>query len=1222
MIAFQPSGIPTSTFYSGPNPTAPWAGDPTLTAAAESKYNKMFIDGNFSELQSEIPYRIRRGAAEFNQAPSYFVLDYHITFSTDVDRSSFYSQLLWSTIQESVTDYMAQTYDSNDPGDLIVIRALKSELQKIAPGGEKDISTDNIQKRILFSPQFLQQVFFDGGNSPTLTNLQKGEIFINKFMNEVLGEVEGAPMTDGRGRGQYARPRTIDEVNALNAQQRAALPSLAAGAGFTPVAESQLTEQEKINYRQCVLISDLLNKDLGNSYSELYMKNWHTGSASSQPTIEEPYHGRIYPVTDSPAFFEPDALINMCTTSKKTKQYFLDTGSKRENLHYELYWVYTDEYSGELRETEIFLTTNSPERYNLDELVREDIITSERVKKISWAKSNGYGYSITKVDVDFNGTNPSTARKDVKVNLTIDLDNLKSIDTPCAFIKMKSPDKDPSGKKIPEKDRQTTKIELRIFDLVTLPTVETIETRKSAGGGIHADQYSPDYSRLRLKVWCANGFENPLATEDALIIDLATIDHTLTRNDDAVGSTDLVINYAGYFETAMNDPFNDALVGGDIIANRYNRSQTLATSILDNKCSNELARELTRVQQEQDRLETTFESDTGGLIKRLFEKALIFGYEYNQSEVQGNRIGRSFLPNKNFVTNLQDLGPVNLQRFTEAAGWFSGRPDNYIQAVDGEVDVVLDEIQGFSQYGFFLGDLMNELLDCMYQNGSNEMRPHCENMNLRFLVGTFQVPHPRDSTRVVTINPLAIPLDLGFFNSWYHDTIVKKGLTSYPVGVFIKDLVERLVNNVIYETCFSILLPGETPPKFRSTFFTDHSKKWFKWKEVNGIRCFDPMDIQANAPARRRGQSRRLWRTQNEPNILMKRDINTPVAEARNYFVLYQQNPGYYRQLKYQRSSKLSNDPYTLTLYYGVNTKSNAYISDVKFTKTTSTYLREARYFNSDFGSLTLLANVYDLDFTIGSPKATTSLYPGNIINFILTDWTGDVDYRPGEPLGESDPHVEGTRANILGFGGYYIIKSVKYSMTLDKANEFKVVVSTKFLGTDALDRKFRENTKDVPFATDPKECTNVLNLEIGNLERVSEATGISAQDFERVLRESNFKPKEKKPPKAQKQSGFIQKNTPKNASSSGAAPVVPKDPFAKPEDRPVEATSAVRDEISAYLKENAFGQLAIGVPFDYPHKFKGYTGKLKIKKISATEAILLDKNGKEIPKSKTTIPQ
>ena len=62
------------------------------------------------------------------------------------------------------------------------------------------------------------------------------------------------------------------------------------------------------------------------------------------------------------------------------------------------------------------------------------------------------------------------------------------------------------------------------------------------------------------------------------------------------------------------------------------------------------------------------------------------------------------------------------------------------------------------------------------------------------------------------------------------------------------------------------------------------------------------------------------------------------------------------------------------------------------------------------------MSNIYDVSFEIAEKKINTMLYPGNIINLIITDFEGGSDTKFIDfskivgKLDESDPHKKGTR--------------------------------------------------------------------------------------------------------------------------------------------------------------------------------------------------------------------
>ena len=128
-----------------------------------------------------------------------------------------------------------------------------------------------------------------------------------------------------------------------------------------------------------------------------------------------------------------------------------------------------------------------------------------------------------------------------------------------------------------------------------------------------------------------------------------------------------------------------------------------------------------------------------------------------------------------------------------------------------------------------------------------------------------------------------------------------------------------------------------------------------------------------------------------------------------------------------------------------------------------------------------MLSNVYDLTFVFYRRKANTYLYPGSVVNFYLLDF-GDVETGPTTPpwqigfdLKDSDPHKHLTTANILGFGGYFIVKSVEYKLG-ETDGEFEIHVSTKYLGNDAQKDATRYGVKDERLKI-PKECADAFNL-------------------------------------------------------------------------------------------------------------------------------------------------
>ncbi len=459
----------------------------------------------------------------------------------------------------------------------------------------------------------------------------------------------------------------------------------------------------------------------------------------------------------------------------------------------------------------------------------------------------------------------------------------------------------------------------------------------------------------------------------------------------------------------------------------------------------------------------------------------MFGYNFDEAYVESNIVGTTLPPNKNFLQSAEWLGNITIKPPNDGGGvldWAADAANSFMGLFnlddpsmneEGDVDAGAAD-KGYPHYGFFLGDLMYVAMDCLYKDGTAQHHEWVKNMNMRFMVSSVPVPDPNDTNSLKLISPLAIPIDLKLFTRWFHEKVVKPGRTSYPVGQFMKDLIERLVNGVIYDSCFASQEVGEDPPQLVVGYFTDHSKSW---KTANdSYNTYNPGD-----------------------NLIMRSKPTSTVDDAKCYCVIYLQNPAYVQQMNEQKKKTLKDDPYTLPFYYGSNRKSVNYITNVSFTQTSGpgNYMREARHAETNFGNLNLLANVYNLKFTVQSPKAITAIYPGSMINFILTDWAPDIEWEYGDFLGESDPHKTNTKAQILGFGGYYTVSSVKYTMNLNVWNDFKVEVDTRFTGNDGNIIIRTQDSGDKPMSQPVDACKIAHNKIVGQIQEFAVKHGMEA---------------------------------------------------------------------------------------------------------------------------------
>jgi hypothetical protein len=699
----------------------------------------------------------------------------------------------------------------------------------------------------------------------------------------------------------------------------------------------------------------------------------------------------------------------------------------------------------------------------------------------SLAAGSSY-YFMKDIEIKYEGTTPATARNDVQVQMTFELSSLQALESIMATIPAEFTGKRESA-------------EVKLYELITLPVTNKISKGPAA---YLKNQFNPEYSRVRLKVYTDvnHGCD--------LIIDLSTIDHSLSRESET-GKTTLTINYRGFFEAMMNMPFNDALADDGTLERREELHVKAMNTIKTNDCKPELINKAMRIEQEIFRREAR-EQSASGILMRMQTRGLIHGYGVDEVSLLGRAINGTIDSSLDYVTNVFPGGGLSEEQYKTLEETTKSQEEDEVR-----------DLPFLKNKFFFLGDLLWVVSGCLYAGDTAIHRELTKNLNMRFLVGTINVPNPktRDGS-MITINPVCIPVDLTYFVEWFNATIVNKGLTTFPVGIFIKELIERMVNNIIYEVCFSSLLPSEKPPAIRVGFSSNFDKEgWFIKNNKGWFDVDDPygkLDSILNAPEDATSEELRTLVSEynnrsrkNGSTAVFKKDAlfnesNSPYPHINdvkpyNYCMIYQQFPAFSHYTAKDRNKQMKNKNFVPTIFYGAKNTQHNYVSNVSFSKTDSPFLREARYSNSSYGNLSLLSNVYDLNFSFIRRKANTFLYPGIILNFVLLDWTTSGTTSPYVKLSnsngdytvfdQSNPHDSNTLAHILGFGGYYIVKSVTYKLS-QTSDVWEINVTTKFNGSDAVKNDIRANV-ETENLEDREVCVDAYDEFV---DRVNELQG------------------------------------------------------------------------------------------------------------------------------------
>tara|TARA_R100001015_G_C4635074_1_gene203376 strand:- start:4322 stop:7765 length:3444 start_codon:yes stop_codon:yes gene_type:complete len=796
----------------------------------------------------------------------------------------------------------------------------------------------------------------------------------------------------------------IEALAALEKDNNRAVDAAAVAAPLirgTNVEEETYKEDDLRNFLQCVLLRDFVNeiasKQGGNAAVSDGDFGWSIlnvdqGTAKSKGPWIKPYNGRIIPLTMA----EPTEFLNKCNFPKNFQHLFRRKSyHKKSELTPSFFYV-----KPKIKEVQGVTTIEGTEEVPL-KLTQDD------------GKVKFKGLTIT-----FDGTNPSTARRDIKVTLKLGLANLGSLTANVA--------------------QQDNEINFELYKLITIPY--GVKAPSTIAGGIVRNQYSPDYNRIRLKLKCqykADFSASSRLTKEAggakhtydmdQCFDLAIEGHTITRSD-IENESELVINYRGYFETLLSHPFMDSLATPAEVQSRFYADYNLTEAA--KKCSEDTLKKIIKINQMADR--TT--AKTAGWQKFM-----------NQIPKENTGWVKYTVP-KQFLRSFALVDSLSFLRSTDKACIFrvgrsltatqindqiSNLTDVQDEMTDEKIedDLSKDGLKKVSESSWTtLGDIMNVALSGLYDpNDKSKLASQFKHLNLKFAVAPIQIRNPLDNDTILKFNPLDLPIDIFFFHQWFHSNIVNKDLTYYPILTMMRDLIERLVNNLLYEVCFPNSLPDEAPPSLRTGFFQDSSNLNLLDYPLDGFNYYHDVDRALDeSPKKQR---------------LFEYDSEAKPEEINNYCLIYMQNRGTF--VRSGVSDSLYTSPFVPSFNHGAafteigSEDNDGLMSDVAFSKASTPGLKEARFFSSPVGGLNILSNVYNLNFNLKNIAANMSIYPGQIIKFKLHDFDKyNNDYRK-----------PGSLSAIMGFGGYYTVKKTEIQINAETGESFSIKYESLWSG-------------------------------------------------------------------------------------------------------------------------------------------------------------------------------
>jgi len=613
----------------------------------------------------------------------------------------------------------------------------------------------------------------------------------------------------------------------------------------------------------------------------------------------------------------------------------------------------------------------------------------------------GVGVGIEYFKYDLVGVQPATAKKDIRARLSIYAQNFNELFKTRTAV-------DQVGKQLEGG--------YRMIDLVLLePKYRFIQEE---GQNQKMRAFNPNFYEIKVVVgWAATGGGGLLSSdltnairENQLTMFLTVTNHTFDFKED--GSVRLNLDFRARVESMMLDVRSDVLSDAKTRQRRKERKDKvreieLAQAELKKQkkeaCSDDKIKELQEAYTagvEKER-ENSYQSLLRGLMQNNAIYTAIITEETVKEAPDAAETGKpmlfSILHPK--CSELSDEGVtegIDLSKYSEVL-----KPG--VRAINY----------------FFLGDLIalatNNVLD----------RPELQDINygnIKFVLGpaVFDNPDPA-SNGSIGMNIADIPISVELFNAFMKKYVVDSRRNTYPLLLFVRDVMKQLVFEALGPECFG----GER----RLSLLLDTSQI----SADSGAGNEDPMAV-------RMGENYSLDLDQFTVNLgdpskstfVFDSFNRKSMAESYNYFVIYAFNKEP-RGLAFpdQSGHKTRHDrDFIKGIYHLTTGLDRGLVKDMQFTATTHTYLREARFTESDFNPELQLSNVYNVDVNL---FGNNLFFPGQHI-YINPRGLGS------DELG--DPGTPNTNANIMGLGGYHVVKSA--NNTIDR-NGFSTKVDCLF---------------------------------------------------------------------------------------------------------------------------------------------------------------------------------
>ena len=774
-----------------------------------------------------------------------------------------------------------------------------------------------------------------------------------------IEEIEKARKPEDKG-----KPLTDEE---LKKAEQAGLDGFASGDADTvktdALDENAVKNMQKF-YKQCALMMNI--STLRDDYKDEIKKRY----------TDIAYDGRFYVIKSGGDKPNQETILTKLLSSKHQQKLF------------ELEPWQVSSLTPKLRLFKILETGNGDTKEVEFEFERTSITDRQKVKGPDYTSAattfmgsdfdKGNGVGVKEFSIEFAGTNPAEARNDIKATLKLFFQSFMD------FIRYRKP------------QGGTDEDVYRYADLVIQPKPNKNSTTAYGQDVTNKRAYDAAFYRIRADLgyyvpdYADKDLKDAIDHQNKSFM-LTMVDHDISFNKD--GSVMISIEYRAYLESLLKMPRLDALASPELIQKRQENATKLAEELLKGECSVEQIRELQISLQSQE--EAIAQKSLRSIMNRLEERGVIYNVKV-KDEDRTFFLNNGYFQKCGFDTYNQeengeetDLGKVLSQELPEDSSGFD----------------FMDTKDSLIQY-FYFGDLLYTILDCAFDDDNF---PRDGMANNRIILGSFEFDSfASESTGGSVYGIDQMPISVDFFSRWFVDNVISQKSTrkTFPVLNFIRQLSNSLIRKSMIENCVNKKMDKSL--RFQTGQITAYGPDG------------DPMDYIAHNSFYNGNPVINVDEYRTNDGLLPLKGSPSEKSEDGsywNYIVLSSMGS----TLSYSGEGVYEDDVEQGRFHVQIGQKSGM-VKTISLSKTSQSYLKEARFFQNGIDGILQLSNVYVATVEM---FGNTIFYPGMEFFFNPYGLGGGTEF--------GIPQDKGSIAWKMGIGGYHTILSVKTTLTPGK---------------------------------------------------------------------------------------------------------------------------------------------------------------------------------------------